>query len=232
MPSIYIDGAELTPDAAFNYLLKNGAFRAGLELTCPNCTLEFWLPLEPLAHEVACEYCGHKFNATTQLKDRDWRFRRSGLFGRDDHQQGAIPVVLTLQQLHANVHSLSEPRLFATCFKLSSAGAQIKSCETDLVMLNQDSRGRIQIAIGECKSAGTTNEITEADVRKFSAVADAFPPERVTAFIIFSKTGSFTEAEIKRCISAQAPHQRRVILLSQMRSSRTLFTRKQPKSSI
>jgi hypothetical protein len=214
IPTIFIDGEQLTPDSAFDYLLKTGAFRAGLELTCPNCTLAFWLSLEPLADEVTCEYCGTKFNVTPQLKDRDWRFRRSGLFGRADHRQGAIPVALTLQQLDSNTHSLSGSRLFATSFNLSSAGARINPCEIDLVMLNQDSRGRIQIAIGECKSSGAANEITEGDVRNLSAVADAFPPERVEAFIIFSKTGIFSDVEIKRCMCAQSTHQLRVILLS------------------
>jgi hypothetical protein len=50
--------------------------------------LEFWLALEPLAHEVTCDLCGEKFNVVSQLKDRDWRFRRSGLFGKEDELDG------------------------------------------------------------------------------------------------------------------------------------------------
>jgi hypothetical protein len=211
---LFVEGIRLTSNSAFDFLLKRGALRAGLELSCPSCNLEFWLTLETLGHKVVCEYCGESFDVTTQLKDRDWRFRRSGLFGKDNHQEGALPVVLTLQQLETNVHSLSSSCLFATSFKLSSAGAKISPCETDLVMLTEDVRGNIQLAIGECKTGGPKFEITEQDVKNLLAVANAFPQERVTVYLIFSKTGPFSEAEITRCMSAQDPVRRRVILLS------------------
>ena len=94
------DKPKLKPDDALLYLLKKGVFRAGLNLECPNCNLDFWLPLDSMATEVACEYCGKKFDITPQLRDRDWAYRRSGLFGRADHQEGSVPVVVTLQQLN------------------------------------------------------------------------------------------------------------------------------------
>jgi hypothetical protein len=214
LPDLFVEGIRLTPNSAFDFLLKRGALRAGLELNCPNCNLEFWLTLEILGHKVVCEYCGESFDVSTQLKDRDWRFRRSGLFGKDNHQEGALPVVLTLQQLDTNVHSLSSSSLLATSFKLSSAGAKISPCETDIVMLTEDRDGRIQLAIGECKTGGSRFEITEQDVKNLLAVANAFPPERVAVFLIFSKTGPFSEAEIARCKAAQDMRERRVILLS------------------
>jgi hypothetical protein len=37
--------------------------------------------------------------AATQLRDRNWAYRRSGLFVREDNQGGGIPVAVTLQQL-------------------------------------------------------------------------------------------------------------------------------------
>ena len=215
LPKLFVEGAELTSATAFDYLLKKGALRAGLDLLCPNCNLNFWLALESLGHKVVCEYCGETFDAATQLKDRgDWRFRRSGLFGKDNHQEGAIPVVLTLQQLETNVSPLTSSRLFATSFTLSSSGARISPCETDIVMLTFDSTGKIELAVGECKAGGEKNEISDTDVKNLSAVVNAFPPERVTAYMVFSKTGPFSEAEIVRCKSAQIPHRPRVILLS------------------
>ena len=214
LPELFFEGIHLTSNSAFDFLLKRGALRAGLELSCPNCNLEFWLTLESLGHKVVCEYCGDSFDVTTQLKDRDWRFRRSGLFGKDNHQEGALPVVLTLQQLEANVQSLSSSYLLATSFKLSSAGAKISPCETDIVMLTEDSYGKIQLAIGECKTGGPKFEITEEDVKNLLAVANALPPERVSVYLVFSKTGPFSEAEIARCKSAQDARQQRVILLS------------------
>jgi hypothetical protein len=215
LPQLFVEGAELTSSTAFDYLLRKGALRAGLDLLCPNCNLNFWLALETLGHKVVCEYCGGIFDAATQLKDRgDWRFRRSGLFGKDNHQEGAIPVVLTLQQLETNVSPLTASRLFATSFTLSSSGARISPCETDFVMLEFDTTGEIELAIGECKAGGEKSEISEADVKNLSAVADSFPPGRVTVYIVFSKTGPFSETEIARCRAAQDPHSPRVILLS------------------
>lgn len=214
LAELFVEGIRLTSASAFDFLLKRGALRAGLELTCPNCNLGFWIALEGLGHKVVCEYCGESFDVTPQLKDRDWRFRRSGLFGKDNHQEGALPVVLTLQQLETNVDSLNSSSLLATSFKLSSAGAKISPCETDIVMLTQDSKGNVQLAIGECKTGGPKFEITEEDVKNLLAIANAFPPERVNVYLVFSKTGPYSEAEIARCKSAQDTRQRRVILLS------------------
>jgi hypothetical protein len=214
LPKLFVEGMPLNSTTAFDLLLKRGALRAGLELSCPNCNLEFWLAIDGLGHRVVCEYCGEQFDVAQQLKDRDWRFRRSGLFGRDNHQEGALPVVVTLQQLDTNIRPLSAPCLVGTSFQLSSAGARISPCETDIVFLTEDEHGRIQLAIGECKTGGPQSEIKEEDVRNLIAVADSFPSERVEVFLIFSKTAQFTEIEIARCKTAQGPSQRRVILLS------------------
>ncbi len=213
-PTLFIDGAKLTPSSTFDYLLARGVFRVGLELACPNCNLEFWAPLETLGHDVVCEYCGEKFNVAPQLKDRDWRFRRSGLFGRDNHQEGAIPVCLTLQQLESNVLNMHGFRIFGTSFELSSAGAGIPTCETDLVLLMQNLAGQIELAIGECKSAGPKSKVTEEDARNLGAVANVFPAERIAAFVIFSKTASFSEDEVTNCQLAQPAYSRRAIMFS------------------
>jgi hypothetical protein len=171
------------------------------------------LALEPLADEVTCDYCGEKFNVGTQLKDRDWRFRRSGLFG-ENHQEGAIPVAVTLQQLDTSLTRVFGFRLLATSFNLHPAGANINSCETDFVVLTQDREGGIELAIGECKSNGPKYEITENDVKNLSAVASAFPPDRVTVYLVFSKTGAFSPTEIQHCATLQKSHPNRVIMLS------------------
>jgi hypothetical protein len=213
-PRLYAEGGLLTPTSTFDYLLSKRVFRAGLELLCPNCNLEFWLALEPLGHEVTCEYCGEKFNLAAQLKDRDWRFRRSGLFGRENHQEGAIPVALTLQQLDTNLSRVLGFRILSTSFNLFPAGASINSCETDFVVLSQDHEGRIELALGECKSKGPKYEITEDDVGNLSAVANAFPTDRVKVFLIFAKTGDFSVDEIQRCAMLQKSHPNRVIMLS------------------
>jgi hypothetical protein len=37
---------------------------------------------------TTCPYCGFECNVLPQLRDRNWAYRRSGLFGRKDHQCG------------------------------------------------------------------------------------------------------------------------------------------------
>jgi uncharacterized Zn-finger protein len=201
---------KLKPEDAFTYLVKNGVFRVGLRFNCPNCNLDFWLPLDNVATEVVCEYCGTKFNVTPQLRDRDWGYRRSGLFGREDHQQGSIPVVLTLQQLDTTIgmHSM----IYVTGFTLKPNTVPINQCEIDFVALKPDYEKRVQLVIGECK---TGHEITEQDVENLRKVADVFPSEWFNVFIVFSKTTDFTSDEIARCHKAQPSIGYRVILLSE-----------------
>jgi hypothetical protein len=202
------EGGKLRPEDAFVYLLKKGVFRVGLNLKCPSCELEFWLSLDQSSTQTACEYCGKIFNITPQLRDRDWAYRRSGLFGSDDHQQGSIPVALTLQQIDT---VLSSEHIFTTGTNLAPITAPINACEVDFVIVDEAYQGKIQMAIGEAK---TRQEITDQDVDNMKRVADALPRKRIDPFIIFSKTTSFTQEEIERCRTAQDQHRLRVILLS------------------
>lgn len=214
---LYIEARDhhgpLKPHDAFNYLLKKGVFRAGLKLLCPSCELDSWVHLDDARTVNRCEYCGKDFNITSQLKDRDWAYRRSGLFGRDDHQRGGIPVALMLQQLQTAMHD--KILAYTTGTDLDSITADIQKCETDFVLIAEAPRtGTLQIGIGECKSDG--GEITADDVTKLTRVADALTAKRnCEAFVIFSKTGCFTAEEVEQCKAAQTKYNRRVILLSE-----------------
>lgn len=211
--SLFIEprtASKLKPEDAFTYLVKKGVFRVGLEFSCPSCNLGFWLSLDAIATEVVCEYCGKGFNVTPQLRDRDWAYRRSGLFGREDHQEGGIPVALTLQQLDTMLGLRS--MVYTTGLLLTPLSACINTCEMDLTLFTQGYEERLQLAIGEYK---TSREISEEDVENMRKVADALPRERFDVFIIFSKTSEFTPQEIARCRLAQGPYGYRVILLSQ-----------------
>jgi hypothetical protein len=224
------DKASLEPKDAFFYLLKQNVFRVGLKLMCPSCQLPFWRALDEIKTLVTCEYCGREFNITPQLKDDKWAYRPSGLFGRgytkqkqtqrdsaieseafeeSDHQEGSVPVALTLQQLDTTLHHNFV--LWLPAMRLQPLTAPIEKCETDFVLLCQDFRGRIELVIGECKA---NCEITEEDVRKLSKIANTFPPDRFDVFLVFSKTGQFTAQEIERCRAADSDTRRRTILLS------------------
>ena len=201
---------ELKPHEVFSYLLKKGVYRTGLEFDCPSCRLEFWRSLDEVRTEATCEYCGHKFNVAPYLRDKNvWRYRRSGLFGRANNQEGAIPVILTIQQLHTIFHS--QEMLYAPAMSLKSKSTA-NPCETDFVVLAQRPLdGKIDIAIGECK---TRKQISDANVNNLQAIADAFPSERFNVYIIFSKLDSFSSEELARVRRLNNEYRRRVILFT------------------
>ncbi len=203
---------KLKPDDVFGYLLDRGVFRAGLSLTCPTCELPFWISLDNASTTTTCEVCGARFNVLRQLKTRDWKYRRSGIFGKDNHQEGSIPVALTLQQLHTHIHSWHGKSLFLPNMTLEPVGADIERCETDVFIATQDGNDTV-LAIGECKDAG--GSITADDARKLAAVSDALSKRGLECYIIFSKTANFTPDDIENCRRANDGGRRtRVIMLS------------------
>jgi hypothetical protein len=203
--------SKLKPDDVFGYLLDRGVFRVGLTLTCSICELPFWIALDDASTTTTCEVCGNKFSVLRQLKTRDWKFRRSGLFGMDNHQEGSIPVALTLQQLDTHLHFLHGNSILLPNVKLEPKGGKIESCETDIFVAAQDGDDTV-LAIGECKDAG--GAITPEDARKMAAVADALSGKGLYCYIVFSKTGPFSEEDIESCRQANGRGSNRVIMLS------------------
>jgi hypothetical protein len=204
---------KLTPDEVLRYLASRGVFRVGLDLKCPNCELESWIPLDEVRTISTCIYCGQHFDVTAQLKDRDWRYRRSGLFGRHDDQLGSIPVALALQQLDASLRQ--RLLMYSTALKFKSKTAKIETCEADFVAVvagrpNIDDTP-VQILIGEAK---TSYGIDAQDVRKLGMLADAIPSEIARAFIMFAKTDTFAPDEVTLARSLNSPGKERVILWS------------------
>ena len=204
---------KLTPHDALDFLLERGVFRVGLELTCSHCELPFWVSLDDAKSTAQCDYCGKTFGITTQLRDRDWAYRRSGLFGRNDNQQGGIPVAVTLQQLDTALSM--DKMLYTTCLELKPGSAPIDKCETDFVVIvnghSHNMPHQPQVVIGECKAAGGT--ITRDDAEHLAKVADALPYRRLNVFILFAKTRAFSEEEIDACSLAQHTWRERVIML-------------------
>jgi hypothetical protein len=207
----------LTPKHVFSYLLRKGVFRVGQELLCPNCRLEFWRSLDDLRTVARCELCGKKFSILDQLRDRDWRYRRSGLFGREDQQHGAIPVALALQQLHSTLgHPFDGVFLAGTSTNLKATKEDISDCETDLILLTQDQNGSefdAQVLIGECKSEG--QRVTEDDARKLGAIANVIGArDDLRPYVLFAKPAPFSDEELRACTLAQDAFDPRVIILS------------------
>jgi hypothetical protein len=212
---IYIEqralGSKLTPQMVLAYLMKKNVFRAGLEFDCPSCRLQFWTSLDNISSEATCEYCSHRFGITPYLHHRgDWRFRRSGLFGLNNHQEGAIPVVLLLQQLETFFGT--SDMLYSTAMDLKPGAAAVQPCETDFVVVIPELRdGKIQLAIGECK---TRKAIQKDDVSKLKAIAMAFPSDRFDVFVVLAKLTDFDHEEIEAAAELNDEYRRRAILLT------------------
>ena len=205
---LYLDGSIVTPSSAFNYLAQKEVFRVGIELKCPNCDLKFWRMLDSVKSKSICELCSHKFNILTQLKDRDWFYRRSGIFGLDDNQAGGIPVVLTLNQLQSNFHS--DTFLYVTAMNIECDGTN-QNCETDFIVISWNHDGKVSIVISECK---TRKPIEAQDVKNLTTVADKLASKHIETYILFSKITDFSDAEVEMCMQAQEQYRSRVIMLT------------------
>jgi hypothetical protein len=173
---------KLTPAQAMDFLLKKEIFRAGLDLGCKYCRLESWLALRQIDDYWTCEYCGGKNQTSLHLRSRgDWKFRKSGLFAKDNNQEGAIPVALTLLQLHRRLGHFGY--VYSPSLQLD---IDSKHCEIDLCILQYGIGYRIEVGIAECKSEGGV--ITEEDVRNLRLVRDRLNEIGLSTVLIFSKT--------------------------------------------
>ena len=184
---------ELDSNQVFDYLLKKDFFRAGLELVCNQCKLKNWLSLKNVDDTWICEYCGSNDAISTHLKNRgDWRFRKSGLFAKDNHQEGAIPVLLTLLTMKRVLDR--DHFSYTTALKLN--GEKI-NCESDFCVMEGHRSDALNIAIGECKSEG--GSITKQDCENLKGVALKLAEIHFKGevYITFVKTAdSFTSDEI------------------------------------
>jgi hypothetical protein len=206
---------KLTAAAVFSYLVEKGLFRIGRNLTCSHCRLQSWTSIEGLTREVRCDLCGRAYDATRQLVTGEWDYRRSGLLGVEKNAQGAIPVVLTLQQLDANISSLDEA-VHSMSLDLTPTSGSSAPCEVDFVwMITRPHRRRTAIILAECKDRGPIPlDEFERDVENLRRVADALPRNRLKSFLLLSKLSPFTREEIELARRLNDEHEARAILLT------------------
>lgn len=211
----------LKPADVFAYLVSKGLFRVGADLVCPSCRLPIWLPVDDLREQVACTICGQPFTTTLQLISSGWAFRRSGILGVERNVQGAVPVVLTLQQLDANLGLSAERLVYSVSLDLRPTNGQLDHpCEVDFaICFPRPYHERTIIIIGECKDRGQGQgpdggSINANDIANLRVVADSFPKERFEVFILLAKLCPFTQEEVDLAKSLNGPHQCRVIMLT------------------
>jgi len=183
--------AKLTTDDVFNFLLKKDFLRPGLELICNHCKLPNWISLQEIDDIWRCNYCGDDNKTSLQLKDRgDWKFRKSGLFAKDNNQEGAIPVILTLL-VFLRIFDFSK-FIYSPSLKLISEN---KSCEIDFCILQYQRGDKIQLGIGECKSEGGV--IDQEDVDNLKFIWNKVKSLNIDCYLVFSKTAEkFEQSEI------------------------------------
>lgn len=194
---LYIEPREhksLRKDDVFDYLLKKDCFRAGLELVCDRCKLANWLSLRDLDDRWTCQYCGSEDRLSLHMRHRgDWKFRKSGLLAKDNNQEGAVPVILSLLTFKCFGSHLF-PEVHATALSLSVPG---RTCEVDFVVFRYGRKGQLEIAIGEAKGAGGV--IDQKDIDNMRFVRDKLEAEQMACSLVFSKTAeAFTNEELDR----------------------------------
>lgn len=206
---------DLTPPMVFTHLVERGLFRIGADLRCPTCQLSSWTPLDGLKQKATCSLCGTDFDATRQLVEGQFAYRRTGILGVERNAAGAIPVALVLQQLHVNLRGSLQSYGYGASYDLrpTDPAGGLPVCETDFVALVHEPRStKPAVVIGECKDAGGV--IDANDIEHLRQVADAFPKERFATYIVLAKLSAFTPNEIELAKALNTRFSRRAILLT------------------
>ena len=206
--SLYIESRErreLEPADVLTFLLKKRILRAHLRLwerlgrrrkafKCKQCGLESTVLMTAFEGFWSCPLCEHSqylpevIGSEYRRKDM-WKFKKSGLFSKDNNQEGAVPVILSLLVL---LRVLDSGQFFySTSLNLHFE----RSCETDLCVLCYHHGRKTEIAIGECKSE--KGRITSQDVSNLKAAREKLKAIGLDCYLVFSKTAdSFYDEEI------------------------------------
>jgi hypothetical protein len=205
-------GDKLTPAMVFKYLVGKGLFRIGLDLVCPTCQLTSWVALDGVKQKVTCDLCGADYDATRQLVDADFRYRRTGVLGLEKNTQGAVPVALVLEQLTRNLWD-ARHGFYGPSYDLeANDGVNLPTCEVDFVMvLPRTYPNKADMILGEVKDR---TQINANDVENLRQIADAISDHRFEVFIALVKLGTFSADEIALAKTLNGPYRRRAILLT------------------
>jgi hypothetical protein len=162
--------------------------------------------------------CGQEFDATRQLVDGNWHFRRSGVLGAEKNAQGAIPVIMTLQQFRVNLSSIRRGFYVPSLELVPRAGKELPTCETDFAwVIPEPYPEKTIVIIGECKDRGGQGDSGSVDakgVENLKRVADSLPSHRFQTYIVLAKLAPFTPEEIALAKSLNDRYNQRAILLT------------------
>jgi hypothetical protein len=170
-------------------------FGSKQRIACADCGLQSEIAQAAFEGYWECPYCEHRQYLPSRIgehfKDKSvWRIEKRGLFAKDNNQEGAIPVILTLLALN-RVLDRGGGFVHTTSLNLA-AGVR---CETDLCVMQYRDDREIEIAIGECKSRG---KITAKDIANLKAQREKLEAVDLRCHLVFSKADEeFTPEEIE-----------------------------------
>lgn len=190
---------DLKPADVLTFLLKKKILRPRLQTfyrvfrkrkktRCSKCGLNELVLLKDFEGTWACPYCETEQDLALRIatefhgQRREWRFVKSGLFRKDNNQEGALPVILTLLQLSRRLDRPLSTLIYSTALKLKVE----KQCETDLAVLYYSNNRSIELGLGECKDEG--GHISAQDIENLRGVLSRFEGTDIKCFLIFSKT--------------------------------------------
>lgn len=218
------DTAELTPIDAFSFLLKKKIFYPKITFwhkllmskwnyKCKNCGLEERILVKDFESYWRCPYCEDQqympaFIAENfkRYQDSYWNFKKGGLFARDNNQEGAIPVIISLLTF-ARIFD-SNKLIYSTSLNLQNP----KKCEIDFCILQYDRGDKIQLGIAECKSEG--QKINQQDIDNLKRVQDDVNKLGIDCYIIFSKPADDYESDEVELFKSLKKDGRNFIVLS------------------
>lgn len=218
------DTPELTPIDAFSFLLKKKIFspkisflhkliRSKWNFKCKNCGLEEKILVKNFERFWHCPYCEHvqfmpSFIADNFKRKQNtyWNFKKSGLFARDNNQEGAIPVIVSLLTF-ARIFD-SHELIYSTSLNLENS----KKCEIDFCILQYDRGNKIQLGVAECKSEG--QKINQQDVDNLKQIQDNINKLGIDCYIVFSKTTDQYESDEIKLFKALKTENRKFVILS------------------
>lgn len=205
------DKRKLDTQSTLNFLIKKNILKPNLkfyhryfackDFKCRNCGLNDSIKLSNYEGSYKCPYCRYDHSMPQYIVEdiqgvvnKYFTFSKSGLFSKDNNQEGAIPVVMTLLTLQRIIHD--GEIIYSTAMNLEG---DIK-CEVDFSVLSLK-HGKIELGIAECKSEGkkekTKEDIDANDINNLKHLQDKLNSLGIDCYIILSKTSdSFKKSEI------------------------------------
>lgn len=218
------DRKKLGTNKVFNYLVKKNVFspklnvlpkilRTKKDFRCRNCGLKEKILLKHFQANWECPFCGYVHFMPSHIEEdfqsqanKYWRFARSGLFAKENNQEGAIPVIVSLLTFARifNSHKL----IYSTSLNLKNS----KISEIDFCILQYQRGDEIQFGIGECKSEG--QKVNQQDIDNLKQVQGDINKLGIDCYIIISKMADIYEADELQLFRSLKNENRKFVILS------------------